>query len=435
MEPAGRASDADGMETKEPAVTVETHQPSDMMSAKTMFRIGIALVLGAVAFFLRYSFEQGWIDPPVQLGMAAGAGLAMIVAGSQMVGRRILYGNLLQGAGGATLYLTAFAAQRRLDAVDLTTGFVLLVAVSAGVVGLALRRRSEMLAGTGLTGAIAAPVLIGGTITAFPGDSGYLMVVLAAAGALYLWRSWLWTFIATSAGVTAVLGLDVVVGLGGRGDPAGLQLGLAGLWILVWGVSMIGAVRRPDDELRASVVPAVTSAAMPLAAYLGTVVVWGDALPAPARMAIALGMATAHGVALLWLRTTRVPALLVYAQTAPITVLAAMAWIEGLDGHAILLAFAVQAVVMIVTGVRRHVDVVAYLGHVLAIVTAGAWMVMSFEPDGVFDMNDVLSAAVVACAVVAAVLIRESDEPRCPCRLPCCGPRHRSATSPRDRRS
>ncbi len=91
---------------------METRPSQSLLTGRTLFRTGLALVILSVTFLLRYSIEQGWFGPLARVGLAAAAGAIMIGTGLALNQGRRLYANLLQGGGAAILYLTAFAAHR-----------------------------------------------------------------------------------------------------------------------------------------------------------------------------------------------------------------------------------------------------------------------------------------------------------------------------------
>jgi uncharacterized membrane protein len=405
------------MSNQEAAVNPDTPtrpHPSDLLSARAIFRLGLFLVLAAVAFFLRYSFEQGWIGPIARVGMAASAGMTMIVTGVQISTRRPAYGNVLQGGGAAVLYLTAFAAHQRYGMIDTTGAFLLLGAISAAVVGMALRQSSQPLAISGVAGALIAPVAVGGRIDVFPGDTGYLLAVLGVASWLFLARRWSWLFAAAVAGVGFVVSIDIVRVLFGSTTVSALevQTGITALWAIGWGVAIAGAIRNPGAVDSATVIPAAATTTLPLYSGLATLAVWDVAPGDRAWMAVTLGLAATHTIAFAVLRSTRAPSMTAAIQLVPASLLAVLAWAGGLEGASLLAAIAAQAAVMVVVGIRAKVAPLALTGHLLAGVVSTAWVIVVFsERDPVFGASDIWTGVVVAISGVLALLIAGEDEP------------------------
>ncbi len=389
-------------------------RPADLLSARAIFRLGLFLVLGAVAFFLRYSFEQGWIGPIARVGMAAAAGMTMIVVGLQISTRRPAYGNVLQGGGAAVLYLTAFAAHQRYGMIDTTGAFLLLGAISAAVVGMALRQASQPLAISGVAGALIAPVAVGGRIDVFPGDTGYLLAVLGVAAWLYLARRWSWLFASAAAGVGFVLSVDIVRVLfdSSMVSTVELQTGIAALWAVGWGVAIAGAIRHPHGVDTATIVPVAATTTLPLFTGLATLAIWGIAPGEGAWMAVSLGLAAIHTIAFVVLRSTRAPSMTGAIQLVPASLLSVLAWAGGLEGAALLAAIAAQAAVMVVVGIRAGVAPLAFTGHLLAGVVSAAWVIVVFSgADAAFDATDIWTGVVVVISSVMAFIISGAEEP------------------------
>ncbi|MGF1667341.1 MAG: DUF2339 domain-containing protein [Acidimicrobiia bacterium] len=389
-------------------------KPADLLSARAIFRLGLFLVLSAVAFFLRYSFEQGWIGPTARVGLAASAGMAMIVTGIQISTRRPAYGNVLQGGGAAVLYLTAFAAHQRYAMIDSTGAFLLLGAISAAVVGMALRQSSQPLAISGVAGALIAPVAVGGRIDVFPGDTGYLLAVLGVASWLFLARRWSWLFASAAAGVGFVLSIDTVRMLFGSSTVSALevQTGITALWAVGWGVAIVGAIRNPGSVDTATVIPVAATTTLPLFGALATLAVWDIAPGDPAWMAVSLGLAAVHTIAFVALRSTRAPSMTAAVQLVPASLLAVLAWAGGLEGAGLLAAIAAQAAVMVMVGIRAKVAPLALTGHLLAGVVSSAWAIVVLTGgDATFGATDIWTGVVVVISSVLAFLISGEDEP------------------------
>jgi len=73
------------------------------IASNWLLRVSVLLIVMGIGFFLNYSIKQGWIDERGQVLLSAAAGLAMLVTGTQMLGRKYhLLGQGLIGAGIAT---------------------------------------------------------------------------------------------------------------------------------------------------------------------------------------------------------------------------------------------------------------------------------------------------------------------------------------------
>ena len=123
--------------------------------------IGIAAVLIGAAFFLKYAFENNWIGPGMRVLSGVAAGVVLIVWAQRFHARgHQLFAHTLDVVGNGILYLSIWAASQTYALIPIGAAFAAMVAVTAAVVGLSIRHRSEFLAGVALTGGFLTPVLL-----------------------------------------------------------------------------------------------------------------------------------------------------------------------------------------------------------------------------------------------------------------------------------
>ena len=121
---------------------------------------GIALVFAAV-FFLRYSMEHGWLQPPVRvlIGIAVAVGL-LVVCEMKAARKYPVTANALDAAAIAILFSTFFAAHALWNLIPTSMAFGLLAMVTALAVLLSIRHESLFIAVLGLLGGFATPALL-----------------------------------------------------------------------------------------------------------------------------------------------------------------------------------------------------------------------------------------------------------------------------------
>ena len=121
---------------------------------------GIALVFAAV-FFLRYSIDQGWLQPQVRVVIGVVVAIALLVVCDRKAARKyVLLANAMDAAAIAILFSTFFAAHSLWDLIPGTTAFGLLALVTLTAVLLSIRRESMFIAVLGLLGGFATPILL-----------------------------------------------------------------------------------------------------------------------------------------------------------------------------------------------------------------------------------------------------------------------------------
>lgn len=159
---------------------------------------GLALALGGL-FLVRYTIESGVFGPQARLAMAAILGL-VLVGGGEFI-RRTGFKVPVEGAAGAyipailtaagafTLFGTVYAAHAVYGFVGPTSAFVLLGLIGVATIAAALVH-GLALAGIGLLGALATPLLVNAQSHDDRALFAYLAIVLAATGLVARIRSW-----------------------------------------------------------------------------------------------------------------------------------------------------------------------------------------------------------------------------------------------------
>ena len=121
---------------------------------------GIALVFAAV-FFLRYSIDQGWLQPPVRVAIGVIVAISLLVVCDRKAARQYpLLANAMDAAAIAILFGSFFAAHSLWKLISAPVAFGLLALVTLTAVLLSIRRESLFIAVLGLLGGFATPLLL-----------------------------------------------------------------------------------------------------------------------------------------------------------------------------------------------------------------------------------------------------------------------------------
>ncbi len=135
----------------------------EMLIGKNLLnRVGIIVLLFAVGYFLKYSFDNGWIGELGRVVIGFLAGLSFLVAGDITMRRGYKYFSQgLSGGGIGIIYLSTFAAVNYYQLISSYTAFTLLI-ITTLTGGLLSRRQDAMgLAIIAVLGGFLAPFLIG----------------------------------------------------------------------------------------------------------------------------------------------------------------------------------------------------------------------------------------------------------------------------------
>jgi uncharacterized membrane protein len=144
-----------------PAPPSEPIDWEQIIGVKLFSRIsGAALALAAV-FFLRYSVQQGWLNPQIRMGIGLATGIGLLVACEMKAARKYSQtANALDASGIAILFATVYASFALWHLLPSLVAFALLILVTGVAVLLSIRRQSMFIAVLGLLGGFATPAML-----------------------------------------------------------------------------------------------------------------------------------------------------------------------------------------------------------------------------------------------------------------------------------
>ncbi|MHA6685245.1 DUF2339 domain-containing protein [Mesorhizobium sp. A556] len=227
----------DAAKPAEPVTETRRKNPDIETALGTRWAVwvgGVALAFGGL-FLVRYSIESGLLGPGVRLTLAAIFGVFLAGAGEFI--RRTGFKVPIQGVAGAyipailtaagafTLFGAVYAAHGIYGFIGPAFAFFLLGLVGVATIAAALVH-GQALAGLGLLGSLATPLLVASQSPKPWALFGYLAIVLAATAAIARIRDWkflaasgfvgtgLWTVLymvnAPAANFPVVLFIDAV---------------------------------------------------------------------------------------------------------------------------------------------------------------------------------------------------------------------------------
>jgi uncharacterized membrane protein len=185
---------------------------------------GLGLFLG-IALFVKYSFEHDLIPPEVRVALGFLVGLALLVAGLLMAGKRYdVTSQTLCGTGVVILYAVTFACRSvyHFRFFDLIPTFLLMVLITATAFLLAVRMNALVVAILGILGGFLTPALLSTGQDNPLGLFGYIalldvglvavafhrrwhfLALLGAVGTILMEFGWVATFFAVPKVITAI---------------------------------------------------------------------------------------------------------------------------------------------------------------------------------------------------------------------------------------
>ena len=155
--------------------------------------IGMAALVFGVGFFVKYAFDNAWVNEITRVVVGAVLGVSMVSAGRRFARRGFeLYGHVVAGGGFVALYVSTWASLNLYGLIGRPTAFALMVLITAGAAAMADHQRSRALALVAVLGGFITPALVGGPEDAQVALFTYVAVLVAATMFLASRQSWAW---------------------------------------------------------------------------------------------------------------------------------------------------------------------------------------------------------------------------------------------------
>ena len=176
-------------------------------ATRWLVRIGVVLIIGAVAYFVKLSIDRGWMGPTGRVAATLFWGAVGCAGGTWLVrkGKYALIGHAVAALGVVALYFGFGLGHRFFDPPVIASpvfAFSALAAVTLFSGVMAVYLRSPYIAVMGLVGGYLVPVIAGRDSGSPLGLDLYLLVL--NLGAFYVSRKRLWSALDFLASLLAV---------------------------------------------------------------------------------------------------------------------------------------------------------------------------------------------------------------------------------------
>jgi uncharacterized membrane protein len=123
-------------------------------------KIGIAVLVLAIGFFVKYSIDQNWMGPVARVANGIVSGGILIALAHRFRNKYRAFSSVLAGGGIAVFYFTITLAFQQFQLFSQATAFIIMIVITIFAVALALLYNKQELAIIALIGGFLAPLLV-----------------------------------------------------------------------------------------------------------------------------------------------------------------------------------------------------------------------------------------------------------------------------------
>ena len=135
----------------------------ERIGGRGLLYTGVFVLLLGISFFLKYAFDNEWINETARTVIGMVAGIGLVLGGLRLsAGGLSVFGHALVGTGLAVLYLVIYAALNFYYLINRGVAFTLMVLVTAAAAFISHKRAAQSLAVIAVAGAFLTPALVGG---------------------------------------------------------------------------------------------------------------------------------------------------------------------------------------------------------------------------------------------------------------------------------
>ncbi|RWY48128.1 DUF2339 domain-containing protein [Mucilaginibacter gilvus] len=204
-------------------------------------KIGIAILVLAIGFFVKYAIDNNWVGPVGRVGIGVLCGGILIGIAHRMRNSYTAFSSVLVGGGLAILYFTITLAYHQFHLFDQTASFIILIVITIFAVVLSLLYDKQELAVVALVGGLASPFMVSSGHANYNALFIYLVILNAGLLVIAYYKSWR-VLNAVVFGLTVIVFGAVLTSLTGPTYHTGL-LYASILYLLFFGINVANNVK------------------------------------------------------------------------------------------------------------------------------------------------------------------------------------------------
>jgi uncharacterized membrane protein len=172
-------------------------------------KIGIAILVLAIGFFVKYAIDNNWVGPIGRVGIGVLCGAILVGIAHKLRTSYKAFSSVLVGGGLAIFYFTITLAYHQFHLFNQTTAFIILIIITLFACALALLYDRQELAVIALVGGLASPFMVSNGHANY--NALFIYLLILNAGLLIIAYFKLWRILNASAfGLTVLIVTGVV---------------------------------------------------------------------------------------------------------------------------------------------------------------------------------------------------------------------------------
>ena len=123
-------------------------------------KIGIAILVLAIGFFVKYAIDQNWVGPIGRVSIGILCGVILILIAHRLRSSYTSFSSVLAGGGLAVFYFTISLAYHQFHLFEQSVAFIIMIVITVFAVLLSILYNKQELAVIALLGGFIAPFLV-----------------------------------------------------------------------------------------------------------------------------------------------------------------------------------------------------------------------------------------------------------------------------------
>nr|WP_294942901.1 DUF2339 domain-containing protein [uncultured Mucilaginibacter sp.] len=204
-------------------------------------KIGIAILVLAIGFFVKYAIDNNWVGPVGRVGIGVLCGGILIGIAHRMRNSYKAFSSVLVGGGLAILYFTITLAYHQFHLFGQTASFIILIVITIFAVALSLLYDKQELAVIAFVGGLGSPFMVSSGHANYNALFIYLVILNAGLLIIAYYKAWR-VLNAVVFGLTVIVFGGVVTSLTGPTYHTGFLYGSI-LYLLFFGINVANNVK------------------------------------------------------------------------------------------------------------------------------------------------------------------------------------------------